>query len=367
MLHLLGGYILPFIAVIGPVILLHEFGHFISAKLVGIRVERFSIGFPPRMVGKKIGDTDYCLSWLPFGGYVKMAGMIDESLDNPEAMTGAPDEFISKNAAQKIFVITAGVLMNLIMAAGIYTAVTMFEGVPEAREPVADTISPGMPADHAGILPGDRITTVDGQRITTWNQLTDVIYASPNKPLDMVWEHQGATREATVTPVLKKWPIKGSVREVGLIGITPRYSYRPAGFFEAIGNGFMLTYNNTMLGVMSVGMLVTGKASVKDLGGPIQIAKMSGELARGGFVALLTWIAFISINIGLLNILPVPALDGGHLVLVLIEAVRRKPITVKIKVIVQQVGMVLLLALMGLALWNDVGRVGLLGKIKGMF
>ena len=122
-----------------------------------------------------------------------------------------------------------------------------------------------------------------------------------------------------------------------------------------------------MLGVMSVGMLVTGKASVKDLGGPIQIAKMSGELARGGFVALLTWIAFISINIGLLNILPVPALDGGHLVLVLIEAVRRKPITVKIKVIVQQVGMVLLLALMGLALWNDVGRVGLLGKIKGMF
>ena len=217
------------------------------------------------------------------------------------------------------------------------------------------------------MLPGDRITAIDGKPINTWDELLDTVHGNGGKTLQMTWDHEGTTKQAAVTPELKRTALKDGIKEVGLIGITPRFAYRKAGFFESLWAGIDLTYSNTRLGLSSVGLLVSGHASVKDLGGPIQIAKWSGEWARGGFAAFVSWIAFISINIALLNILPVPALDGGHLVLILIEAVRRKPITVRIKVIVQQVGMVMLLALTVLVLWNDAGRVGLLGKLKGMF
>jgi regulator of sigma E protease len=359
--------ILSFIVVIGIVIFMHELGHFLAAKSVGIRVERFSIGYPPRMVGRKIGETDYCVSWLPLGGYVKMAGMIDESLEVPEKITGAKDEFMSKNAWQKTLVITAGVIMNMVLAAGIYSVVTMAEGVPIVKDPIVQNVSPGLPAESAGIVTGDRITGINGSAIATWDELVSIIYASADKPLTIAWQHEGESRVAEVVPKRGKTLIDGKIEEVGQIGISARFSFRPAGFIEALGTGVRLTVNNIRLGVTSIGMLVTGRASVKDLGGPIAIAKWSGESARGGLTSLVLFIAFISINIGLINILPVPVLDGGHLAMIVIEAVTRRPISIKIKLVVQQVGMVLLLALMAVIIFNDMGRVGLLTKIKGIF
>jgi regulator of sigma E protease len=296
-----------------------------------------------------------------------MAGMIDESMDDPEKLTGAPDEFMSKNTAQKALVITAGVLMNFILAMGIYSVVTMSEGVPEVKDPVVAAVSPGFPADAAGIQAGARIVEIDGMAITTWDELVDIIHASPEMPIQVAWELEGERQQAEIIPKLDKAPVDGEIREVGLIGIAPKASFRPAGFLESLSTGVILTYQNLKLGVTSISMLVTGKASVKDLGGPITIAKWSGESARGGFTALVLFIAFISINIGLLNILPIPVLDGGHLVMILIEGATRRPISTRIKVAVQQVGMVLLLALMAVIIWNDAGRVGWLSKIKELF
>ncbi len=361
------GTLVPFIIVIGIVIFIHEFGHFIAAKAVKIRVERFSIGYPPRLVGKKVGDTDYCLSAVPLGGYVKMAGMIDESLESPEAITGAPDEFMSKAAWQKVLVITAGVIMNFVLATGIYSGVTLAEGVAVVHDPVVDTISPGLPAEHAGIAPGDRILSVNGQPVATWDQLSQIIHGKAGESIQVEWDHGGEHKEATLVPERQKAPVNGKIVDVGVIGISPRPTYQPAGFGLALLTGVRLTWDRLQLGLDTIGMLITGKASIHDLAGPVAIAKWSGESAKGGAVSLLLFIAFISINIGLLNILPIPVLDGGHLAMIVIEAVTRRPISTRIKLAIQQVGMVLLLALMVVIIWNDVGRVGLLSKIKQIF
>ena len=355
-----------FILVLGVVIFVHELGHFLAAKSVGIRVERFSIGYPPRAFGKQIGETDYCLSWIPFGGYVKMAGMIDESFDN-KPLTGEPFEFMSKNTGQKALVIVAGVIMNFLLAAGIYTGVTLSEGIPYVKDPIVETVSPGLPAEAAGIEAGDRILAVDGREVATWEEMVEVIHGNPEVPVAIRWEHEGAVQEAQVTPQRQKTLVEGDLKEVGLIGISPRFVYRPAGFLEAIGAGGRLTVQYLQLGLKSLSMLVTGQASIKDLGGPIAIAKWSGESAKGGAASLILFIAFISINIGLLNLLPVPALDGGHLAIILIEGVSRRPLSNRVKLAVQQVGMVLLLGLMAIVIFNDLGRVGVWAKLRGLF
>jgi len=264
--------ILSFVLVIGIVICVHELGHFLAAKAVGIRVERFSLGYPPRMIGKKVGDTDYCISWLPLGGYVKMAGMIDESLENPEKITGAADEFMSKRSWQKFLVIVAGVVMNFILAAVIYTSITLTEGIPVAKDPIVEAISPGLPAEQAGIKQGDRILSVGGQATDTWDALVQIIHANPEVPLAVKWDHQGEIREATITPKREKSVVGDNIEEVGLIGILPRTSFRPAGFSEALQAGIYTTYSYILLGVKSIGMLVTGRASVKELSGPIAFA-----------------------------------------------------------------------------------------------
>lgn len=363
-------FLLPvgaFLIVIGVVVVIHEFGHYIAARSVGIRVERFSIGYPPRMIGKKIGDTDYCISWLPLGGYVKMAGMIDESLDNPEKITGSPDEFMSKNFFQKAWVISAGVIMNFILAWGIYTAITTMEGVPEFEDPVVEQVSPGFPAEGAGIQPGDRFVEADGQPVTTWTNLVDVIHGNAETPITLVWEREGQRMSAEVVPQREEILVGGDMTEVGMIGITPRATFREVGFPEAIQSGFLQTGRFLAMGVNTIKALVTGQAGVKDLGGPVIIGKWAGDSAKGGPQSLILFIAFISINIGLLNILPIPALDGGHLALITVEAVARRPLSTNLKVRIQSVGMIALLGLMAVIIFNDLGRVGLFDKLKGLF
>jgi len=342
--------ILAFVFVLGVLIFVHELGHFATAKMVGIKVERFSLGFPPRMIGKKIGDTDYCISWLPLGGYVKMAGMIDESLDG--TIKGEPWEFASKPVWQRLIVISAGSIMNLITAVVILSLIIYFTGLSETAGTQVGQLISGKPAEQIGLKTGDVITAIDQQQINTWQELTNIIHKKPNVEIDLEWERDGQAFSAKVIPELQK------ETNIGMIGIGPKIENREAGFLESIQHGFIRTYTFTKVILYSLKVIFTGEQSFKDaVGGPIAIAKMAGESAKLGFESLLFFTAILSINLGIINLFPFPVLDGGHLVLLSVEGIRRKPLPVKTTLVIQKVGMAFLLALMIFIIFNDITKL----------
>lgn len=349
--------ILSFVVVIGIIILAHEWGHFIAARLTGIRVDTFSIGFGPALWSRKRGATEYRVAWFPLGGYVKMAGMVDESLDGEDAITGAPDEFMSKRTWQKAFVISAGVIMNGVLAIILYTLIAAFWGVGTASpEPVLGALRPDMAAQGAGLREGDRVLSVDGAPTADWEALAGAIHRNPGRPLqlDLLRAGRSDTLHVRLTPVESLHP---SLGKVGLIGIEPQVVVQRVGPAGALTAGLARTWSECLTAYQTIAALVTGKAGLKDLGGPILIAQMSGQSARGGLVVFLSFLAFISVNIGFLNILPIPVLDGGHLVYIAVEAVIRRPLPVKLKLWIQQAGMILLLLVMVLVMKNDVMRL----------
>ena len=349
--------IIAIVVVIGGVIFFHELGHFTFAKLTGMRVEKFSIGYPPRLIGKKIGDTDYCLSAIPLGGYVKVSGVIDESMDS-ENIKGEPWEFQSKNTFQKLLFISGGVLFNLLLAIVIFSVLTTFSGIYDpSPEPVVGSLVPGFPAETAGIVEGDRILSVDAIEIDKWAEMTDLIHAHVADSFIVKWESRGSEYEQFIHPVTNKI-LKGSkIIDVGMIGISPILTHRSAGFFESIGNGASNTFYWLKITVISLKMLITGEESLKNIGGPVMIAQLASESAKSGIASIFGLLAIISVNLAFLNILPIPALDGGHFVVTVIEGIKRKPLSVKAKMRIQQVGMVLILTLLVLVFYNDIMRL----------
>lgn len=338
-----------FVVVLGVLIFIHELGHFLAAKWAGIRVERFSLGFPPRMIGKKIGDTDYCISWIPLGGYVKMAGMIDESMDTK--IEGKPDEFMSKPVWQRAIVIGAGPVMNLLLAVGVFAGLIYFSGIPEPI-PVINALMENMPAQEAGLQLGDRIVKIDGETIDNWEELTTIINRNAGKQLQIEWERDGELLSTMVVPKLD------STQNIGLIGIRPDSQMRQASLFEATRLSGMLCWRITAEVGSTVMKLFRGKESIKEgLAGPLQIAQLAGDFARQGLAALLNFMAIISLQLGLLNLLPIPVLDGGHLVFLGMETALRRPVSIKLRLVVQQIGMVLLLALMAFIIFNDIQKI----------
>lgn len=348
--------IIAVIFALGIIIFVHELGHFLAAKFSGMRVERFSIGFPPHIFKKQWGETEYCLGIVPLGGYVKVSGMIDESME--EELTGEPYEFMSKSTPQKIFFITAGVLMNFLLAAVIFSGITMSNGIPEtSNSTVVQQVVPDYPAAKSGLESGDRIASIDGQQLESWSELTQIIHNKPNQEITVTWVSDGQTHSATMKTNSEKQLVDGEFKQVGLIGIAPEVMYRDANIFEATGAGFSQMWWWGKVTVLSLKMLVTGEESMKSIGGPIFIAKLAGDTARSGLLDFFNLIAIISINIGFLNILPVPALDGGHLVITLIEGVKGKPLKTKTRLVIQQIGMALLLTLMIFVIFNDIARL----------
>ena len=347
-------YIIPFVFVLALLMIVHELGHFLFAKLFGIRVERFSIGFPPRLFGKKFGDTDYCISALPFGAYVKMSGMIDESLDQ-DGIKGEPWEFMSKPIWARMLVIFAGPFFNFLLAMLIFMVSVYVTGINEPvqpMKPVVGTIIPGHPAEKLGLQVDDVITTIQGHHIATWEDLVSIIQKSAGQELFIEWERNGQTMSGDVVPELDP------LNNIGLIGVGPLTTTRQPGVFEAMGLGAKMTWDLTAMIGESFGLLFTGKVPLKEsIGGPIQIAKMTGDQASHGFDSLMWFAALLSINLGLLNLLPLPVLDGGHLAFLTVEAIMRKPLSIKFKIAIQQVGMALLLALMVFVIFNDVSRL----------
>lgn len=343
--------ILSFVLVAGIIITIHEFGHFVAARLTGMRVKKFSIGFPPRIFTKKYGDTEFSLSWIPLGGFVQIAGMVDESLDE-EGITGAPDEFMSKNAAQKIFVLSAGVLMNYLTAVVILIGLTVAVGLPDVgRSEIGQTVE-GRPAHSVGLRAGDLITSIDGIAVTEWEEVVERITASSDSVRMTVL--RGSENLSFVVPTEEMQSGDSSRR---VIGISPAVVYRDASFGEAISSGFVFCYRTTANLAVFIGDLVSGEGSLSQLSGPVGVAQLSGESARQGMSEFLFFIAFVSVSIGFLNILPFPVLDGGHIVVVLIESIIRRPIPTRVKLAIQQAGMAALLLLIIVVSYHDIVKL----------
>jgi len=344
--------ILSFAFVLGILIFVHELGHFLTAKMVGIRVERFSLGFPPRMIGKQIGETDYCVSWLPLGGYVKMAGMIDESLD--DTIKGEPWEYQSKPVWQRIIVISAGSLMNILTAVLIFAAVAFFKGYDVPKGALIKDVLEGKPAASIGLQDGDTIISINNESVMSAMDLIRIVSVSADTELEIEWTRDGQTMQATVIPELDE------EKQIGLIGVQVNTLTEKVqtGFTGSLEYGYSTSYQILRDVTHHLGQIITGKQSLKEsVGGPITIMALAGESAKHGFERLLELTAFISINLGFFNMLPFPVLDGGHLVMLLIEGVIRKPLPVKARVTIQKIGMAFLLALMIFIIFNDITRL----------
>jgi regulator of sigma E protease len=350
--------LLATVFVLGVLVFVHELGHFLSAKAFKIRVERFSLGYPPRLTGKKIGDTDYCVSAIPFGGYVKISGMVDESMDT-KTLSGPPQpwEFRSKPWLNKFIVILAGSVMNLVLAYAIFVASTWVQGVPEVKGPWVGEATVDMPAAASGIRAGDRISRVDSTDIASWEQLTGIIHSSPGKSLKVQWTRGDSSFGAMITPVRHEIATRDGVSEVGLIGISPLTEMRKVGPFQALAKASENYYYFVKLICVSFYRLIIGRESMKSLSGPLFIAKLAGDSAKSGIGALFEFMAILSLNLGLLNLLPLPVLDGGHLLILSIEGILRREIPVKAKIVIQYIGMFLLFGLMLFAVYNDILRI----------
>jgi len=306
--------------------------------------------------GQEGSGTEYCLAIIPLGGYVKMAGMIDESLDG--TIEYKPDELMSKPVWAQIWVMSAGVIMNILLAFIIFTGVAWNNGTPAvSNEPVIHTLVDDMPAKAEGLLPGDRILSVDNVQILTWIELSTTIHAMPNTPITLTYQRNGVEYEQSITTSFQIQPINGKLDTLGAIGIKPKIIFQPIGFFEATQMGVVSTIRGFGLIVLSIKMLVSGEASVSDLGGPILIAQLAGEWARAGWISLLTFMALISCNLAFINFLPIPGLDGGHVFILLAESLLRRKFTIKTRMVIQQIGMALLLLLMVTVMINDIVRL----------
>lgn len=352
-------YIIATIIVLGILVFVHEFGHFLAAKITGIRVEEFSLGFPPKIVSKKWGETKYSLSWIPLGGYVKLSGMIDESMDDSWTESEPqPWEYRAKPGWVKIFVSCAGVLMNLLLAVIIFAILTFQNGIAiPSEEPLIGEVIEGMPAEKAGMQEGDVVVKINDIPIYTWQEMTETIQALANEETTIELLRKGERITVTLTPVPQQTVIDRDIRTVGMIGVSAHYTLRKAGVLESIGYGFKNTGYWLNLTVKSLGMLISGKESLKNIGGPIMIAQLAGESAKVGAGALFGFIAIISVNLALINILPIPALDGGHIVVAIIESVIRRDLRLKTKIRIQQVGMAILFTLIIVVLINDILRL----------
>jgi regulator of sigma E protease len=424
---------ISFIIVLGILITVHELGHFLVAKAIGLGVERFSIGFPPKMLGFTVGETEYCVSWIPLGGYVKLKGEdpgeAGEDINNPK-------HFMSRSPYQRAGVIMAGPLMNLALAFLLMPFVFLVGmAVPTYLDqpPVAGWVEPDSQADIAGIRRGDRILTFDGEEVKTWedlygksssstgiveltfassggiralsldtnteketglgifpqmdpvvgflvagdpaqkagiregdrilslagipvshwNEMARIVHASAGKSITFGIERNGEQQNISVIPKLDERTGHG------LVGISPKTETvtRRFGVLDALKKGTQRNLELLGLTFSFIWDLVTMNSSIKNLGGPIMIFQVTGQAAKAGFAQFIAFMAFLSLQLGVLNLLPIPVLDGGHLVFLTLEGVTRKPVDLKTREVAQKVGFFLLLLLILVISYNDIVRI----------
>lgn len=431
LLHALWAYALPFAVVLGTVVLFHEFGHFLVAKLLGITVEIFSVGFGPRIAGVTRGGTDYRLSWVPLGGYVKLKGETPEENTAPE-----PGDLLSRPRWQRFLVFVMGAVFNLITAVSL-TAFIYMNGVHEPaylyQAPVVGEVVAGSPEKEAGILPGDRILSFGGQEVKDWKSLEVLILLSPRQTKEVVLERDGrrittrltvpATRsDIGVAGVLPETPVlvgelmhghpaekaglqKGdrivsidgnamrtreqvvaTIRGAGerplrftidrggtvlekeitpvpegdhfVVGFvpTPPTVLRTYPFFESLGQSVRANLELTGLVFVTFRKLLTRELSLRAFSGPVDLYRFSGEAAQEGLIPFLQLISFVSLQLGIINLFPIPPLDGGHIFTILVEGLIRRDLSARLKERVMQMGLILLLLFMGTIIYLDISK-----------
>jgi regulator of sigma E protease len=433
--------LLAFAFVLGVLVFVHELGHFLAAKRVGIKVLKFQLGFNPTIVSFRRGDTEYSIGALPLGGYVKMAG---ENPDEPRS--GRSDEFLSKSKWERFQVLIMGPAMNLLLAV-VLLAVVLYRGaeVPafEDQPPVVGAVAMGSPAEKADIRPGDLITSVADREVTTWEQLFIGVGTRTNREIPISLIRDGASIVVRVTPLASSesrfeigdigvlpnvhpsiravnsgepadraglkpgdvvlavngepiifssqlksaiekhpdqpitlWIQRDGVQQtltatpakrgdIGLLGIQiadATKSIQP-GAIQAVGMSIDRNIQNAGLIFRTVWDLITGETSPKQLMGPVAIAQLSGESAQLGWIALFSLMASISLNLGLLNLLPIPVLDGGHIFIMALESVARRDFSVRVKEKMLLAGFVVLMMLMVTVIYNDLTRISWIERL----
>ena len=345
------------ILVFAFLVFFHELGHFLFAKWSGVLVQKFSIGFGPVLISKKIGETEYALSAIPLGGYVKMYG------ENPDEEEGIDENlrhraFSHKPLIKRILIVLAGPLFNFLLAVFLFSFIYMV-GFPHLLATVGN-VQKDMPAYAAGIKEGDKILKINGQPIKFWDDLSKYIKKHPKETLIFEIERDSEIITVSVKPkITESKNIFGETIQVGLVGISPKgdvinVSY---GFFDSLSKGLIKTYDMSKLMIVGIIKMIQRVIPANNIGGPIMIFQLAKTTADQGILSLLHFMAFISINLAILNLLPIPVLDGGHLLFYLIEAVRRKPVSVAFREKAQMVGLALILTLMFFAFYNDIMRI----------
>lgn len=345
---------LAIVFVFGSMVMIHEFGHYIVAKWIGVKVIEFSFGFGPKIIGYQGKETLYAWRLIPLGGFVKLYGMdaeMDEQGRPIVASKTDPRSFMNKPVWQRMAAIAAGPVMNFILAIIMFVGVFAYLGVPTSdNRNIVGSLAQGKPAAASGIQAGDRIVAINGESTPDWTRLTEVIHGKPEQTLSLTV--QRGNQQQTIAVKTEKDPQSGN----GMIGIAPEVTYVHASILEATRLGFERSVDFTKLIVVSLVQMVTGKIPA-DVGGPIMIAQVIGEGVKEGFSNLLGLTGVLSIQLGLINLFPIPALDGSRLVFLLIEGLRGKPLNPEKENMIHLVGFVLLMGLMLAVTYKDVMRL----------
>lgn len=365
--------IVAFIFALSVLVFFHELGHYWVARRNGVKVEAFSIGFGPELFGwNDKADTRWKVCLMPFGGYVKMFGDADAASAGPneEAREFTQEEkdlsFFYKPLRARAAIVAAGPIANFILAVVLFAILYMAVGVPEKFYAGIGEVTADSAAEEAGLQKGDRVLSLNGQNLETFDDLRTIVLANPNVALEAVILRGGSELLMSVTPKAQEQGEK----TIGLLGVRPDpeqaeiVRYNP---IEASWMGVQKTYELTGQILGHLGKLITGEGNVKDLSGPLRIAQVSGEAAQSGFENLIYLMAVLSVNLGLINLFPIPMLDGGHLVFYAAEAIRGKPLSEKVQEYGFRVGLTLVLGLMIFATWNDLAQLNVFGYIKGLF
>jgi regulator of sigma E protease len=354
--------IIATVIVLGILVFVHELGHFLLAKKLGVAILKFSLGFGPKLIGKKIGETEYQIAAFPLGGFVKPLGE-DPSEELKEE--DRPRSLWAQPIWKRVLIIGAGPFFNFLLAVALFSGVNLF-GIP-FMPPTIGGVSSGLPAENAGLKKGDIVLSIDGEPVSKWDDLAKIIRNSKGKELTIKVKRNDEIIEVRVTPqsFIDKDMFGEEIKSFRIGIESPKeILIEKVGPFTALWNGLSQTWVGIKLTIVSIIKLIQRVIPAKTIGGPILIAQMAGEQAKRGVLSLVLFMAILSINLGVINLFPIPVLDGGHFLFLGLEAILRRPLSIKKMEIAQQIGLIFIILLMLFAFYNDLIRVFSPGGFK---